>query len=307
MIGTMLSRFAIYFDEVARRGSIRRASEHLHVASSAIDRQIMQMEQRLGVNLFERTPQGLRPTAAGELLLTAIRRWRRDIRNIEAQIDDLRGLRRGEVNIALVEGSSDFVVRNLKHFSSRHPGIVYHLQVAISDDVVNRVLAGDADFGIAFNPPERHDIRLEHVLNYKVGAVMTSDHPLATRAEVTLAECAEYALVGPDESNVLRGILDRAWEGSIGAAPRYVASASTVTLIKALTLRGVGIGFLTPIDVCEEVEMNLLRFVPLARAKLPRSALSLISVSSRSLSHAASLMLHHLTGAMTQEPSSILS
>ena len=298
----MLSRFAIYFDEVARHGSIRRASEHLHVASSAIDRQILRMEQRLGVSLFERTPQGLRPTAAGELLITAIRRWRRDIRSIEGQIDGLRGLRRGEVNIALVEGSSEFVVRNLKHFNVQYPGIVYHLQVAISDVVVNRVLAGDADFGIAFNPPDRHEIRLEHVLNYQVGAVMTPEHPLANRAAVTMAECAEHALIGPDEKNVLRGILDRAWENSVGAAPRYVASASTVTLIKALILRGVGIGFLTPIDVYEEVEMGLLRVVPLARSKLPQSALSLISVSSRSLSNAASLMLHHLSGAMTREP-----
>lgn len=298
----MLSRFSLYFDEVARRGSIRRASEHLHIASSAIDRQILQMEERLGVHLFERMPQGLRLTTAGELLVAAIRRWRRDIRNIEAQIDGLRGLRRGEVNIALVEGSSEFVIRNLKSFSQQYPGIVYRLQVAVSDAVVSRVLAGEADFGIAFNPPERHEVRLERALIYQVGAVMLPDHPLAGRTEVTLAECAEYPLVGPDENNVLHGILDRAWNSSIGEAPHYIASASSVTLIKSLILRGVGIGFLTPIDISEEAERGLLRCVPLARTNLPLSALSLISASGRSLSNAASLLLHHLTGAMMKEP-----
>ncbi|MFT4045923.1 MAG: LysR family transcriptional regulator [Solimonas sp.] len=297
----MLSRFAIYFDEVARRGSIRRASEHLHITASAIDRQILQMEERLGVPLFERMPQGLRLTAAGELLVGAIRRWRRDIRNIEAQIDGLRGLRRGEVNIALVEGSSEFVIRSLQDFRQRYPGIEYHLQIAVSDQVINRVLGGDADIGVAFNPPERHDLRLERALIYQVGAVMLPAHPLAGHDELTLAECARHALVGPDEGNVLHGILDVAWQRSVGESPRYTASANSITLIKSLVLSGVGIGFLTPIDVSAEVEAGMLRFLPLANTQLPLSALSLISASGRSLSNAASLLLHHLNGTMMRE------
>jgi len=297
----MLSRFATYFDEVARRGSIRRASEYLNITPSAIDRQIQQMEERLGVPLFDRIPQGMRLTSAGELLLVTVRRWRRELRNVEAQLDELRGLRRGEVSLALVEGGNEFLTRALRQFSQTYPGIAYKLQVTISETVLDRVLKGEADIGVTFNPPDRQDLRIESVLVYQVGAVMRPEHPLAARDSISLAECADHPLIGPDESNVLRNLLDRAWARSVGGTPRFMFSASSITLIKSLVLSGAGIGFLTPIDVAAEVDEGRLRFVPLAQTQLPLSVLSLITASGRTQSTAASLLLNHLSATMAQQ------
>src|ERR1700736_2389627 len=126
----MFSRFTLYFDAVVRAGSIRRASEHLHISPSAIDRHILRMKDPLGVQLFERLPQGVRLTAAGEVLITHIRCWRRDLRQARAQIDDIRGLRRGEVTIALVEGVADFLAIALVEFRKQYPGIDHSVQVA---------------------------------------------------------------------------------------------------------------------------------------------------------------------------------
>lgn len=89
------SRFLLYFTEVARQGSFRKASEALHVSASSIDRQILRVEQELGMPLFERHPTGLRLTAAGELLLHAANNWKKDFTRVCEQLDDLRGLRRG--------------------------------------------------------------------------------------------------------------------------------------------------------------------------------------------------------------------
>jgi len=69
----LTSRAALYFEEVAKRGSIRGAAERLHIAPSAINRQVIQLENHLGVALFARTSQGLRPTAAGEILIDLVR------------------------------------------------------------------------------------------------------------------------------------------------------------------------------------------------------------------------------------------
>ncbi|HIH6559642.1 TPA: helix-turn-helix domain-containing protein, partial [Klebsiella michiganensis] len=52
------SRFALYFAEVARSGSLRRAAEKLHISASAINRQILQAEEAFGTPLFERLPEG---------------------------------------------------------------------------------------------------------------------------------------------------------------------------------------------------------------------------------------------------------
>ncbi|MDG2533054.1 LysR family transcriptional regulator [Sphingomonas sp. HITSZ_GF] len=290
----MLSRFALYFDEVARRGSIRRASEHLHVAPSAIDRQILKMEERLGVPLFDRRPHGLRLTAAGEVLIAMVRRWRRELAAAESQIDELRGLRRGEVTIALAEGSSEFVTRALLSFRSLYPGIVFRLQIAASQAVVDLVLSGDVDMGATFNPPERQELRVARALVSQIGAVVMPDHPLANESEVTLDQCCAYPLVGPDENHSLRGVVNRAWVSNLGETPRFSASANSVELIKALVMGGMGIGLLTPIDIVAEAEQGVLRFIPLKGSGIPLSVLSIISASGRQLSPPAALLLRHL-------------
>lgn len=76
------SRFLLYFTEVARQGSFRKASEALHVSASSIDRQILRVEQELAMPLFERHPTGLRLTAAGELLLHAANNWKKDFTRV---------------------------------------------------------------------------------------------------------------------------------------------------------------------------------------------------------------------------------
>ncbi len=299
----MLTRFAIYFDEVARRGSIRRASEHLNVAPSAIDRQILKMEERLAVPLFDRRPQGLRLTAAGELLITMLRRWRRELRTAEAQIDEMRGLRRGEVTLALAEGSGELVTRSLLQFREVYPGIVFHLQIAASQTVVDLVLRGEVDIGVTFNPPERPELRVERALVYQIGAVVPPGHPLAEHVEVTLDQCSAFPLVGPDEAHSLRAVVDRAWAANIGGSPRFSASANSVELIKALVMGGMGVGLLTPVDIVAEAEQGLLICVPLTGSRIPLSVLSIISAAGRQSSPPAALLMRHLaSAAITERP-----
>ena len=74
------SRFAHYFIAVARCGSLRRAAEQLHISASAINRQILQAEEAFGTPLFERLPEGLRMTTAGELLYDNLLRWQKEFR-----------------------------------------------------------------------------------------------------------------------------------------------------------------------------------------------------------------------------------
>lgn len=67
------SRRLLYINEIARCGSIRKATARLNVASSAVNRQVLALEEEIGAPLFERLPRGLRLTAAGELCIEHIR------------------------------------------------------------------------------------------------------------------------------------------------------------------------------------------------------------------------------------------
>lgn len=296
----VFERAALYFDEVAKRGSVRKAAERLHIAPSAVDRQILQLEERIGAPLFERLPQGLRMTAAGELLVEAVRRWKRDLTRVQGQIRDLQGLYRGEVSLALVEGAAEFMSDALRAFHGKYPHIQYRMHVAGSQSVVDLVLSGEFDVGLTFNPPTAHSLRAERTLIYQIGAVVPTDHALARREEVRFDDCAQYGLIVPDETISIRPILEQAWHAAMGEPLRQNAAANSITLMKAMVRSGVGVGIMTRLDILAEVRAGELAFVPLAHPKVPLSVLSVVVQSGRALSVAASTFVQHLDAAMIE-------
>jgi DNA-binding transcriptional LysR family regulator len=302
----ILGRAAIYFDAVARQGSIRRASEVLRIAPSAVDRQILQLEHYFGVALFERTTRGLRMTTAGEMLAAGIRRWRRELRGVEAQIDDLRGLRRGEVSIALIEGAAELLKRGIAGFCAKYPSIAFRLQTGSADTVAQLVAAGEYDVGLTANSPETQELRVERTLLYRLGLIVLPDHPLASRPDIALVECADLPLIIPDESISLRGVLDKAWARSVGGGIRHFISSSGINIVKALVASGVGVGIVSALDVMSEVTSGQLVFIPLADTPAPLSILSLISASGRALSVPASLFIGHLSGLMLDQDEPVI-
>ena len=89
-----------YLDEVARRGSIRAAAGRLNVSSSAINRQILELENSLGAQIFHRLPKRLRLTPIGELLIAHVRQTLKDFERVQLRVDDMKSARTGDVTIA---------------------------------------------------------------------------------------------------------------------------------------------------------------------------------------------------------------
>src|SRR5260370_3922125 len=112
------ARVLKYLDEVARLGSIRKAAARLNVASSAINRQILALENELGAPIFERMPRRLRLTATGEVLIAHVRDTLKGHQRVESHIEALKGLTRGEGTIATMNG---FAPRPLPRFPSAIP------------------------------------------------------------------------------------------------------------------------------------------------------------------------------------------
>ena len=83
-------RLLVYVDAVARRGSIRKAADALNVAPSALNRQVLELEQDLGSALFERLPRGVWLTAAGEVFLAYARQAISELKAVGSQVEQLR-------------------------------------------------------------------------------------------------------------------------------------------------------------------------------------------------------------------------
>ena len=117
------SRFLRYFIAVGRLGSIRKAADELNVSASAIDRQILNVEAEIGMPLFERLPTGLRLTAAGEIMMAAGGALaEKALSEVRAQIEDLRGLKRGHVEIAVIDAlAKGMIPAAIQSLQTRYP------------------------------------------------------------------------------------------------------------------------------------------------------------------------------------------
>src|SRR6478752_7755736 len=137
-------RHFVYLDAVARAGSIRKAADTLHVASTALNRKILEIEADVGTPLFERLPRGVRLTAAGEVLLNAVRRSMADLRSATSQIEQLRGLVRGTVRIGCAESVATHLMPTaIARYQETHPGVQFQLVSGVTGALVAALMADD--------------------------------------------------------------------------------------------------------------------------------------------------------------------
>ena len=185
------SRLLKYLDEVARLGSIRKAASRLNVASSAINRQILALENELGAPIFERMPRRLRLTATGEVLIAHVRETLKGHQRVETHIEALKGLTRGEATIATMNGlAAGPLPRFLNSILETHPRVRLRLKVLPFDQISNAVLTGEADWGLSYGSPPSPGLRVVASHELSLVAVVSPKHPLTTRRPLRLAECA---------------------------------------------------------------------------------------------------------------------
>ena len=294
------SRFLRYFVVVGRSGSIRRAAEELNVSASAIDRQILNVEADLGMPLFERLPTGLRLTAAGEVLMAAGTRWQKNLADVRAQIEDLRGLKRGHVEIAVIDALSKGHVPGVIHaIQTRYPGITVGIKVQ-GNDIVRRMVAdGEVDLGIMFEPQSYRDLTVRAFVDVVLGLIAPPGHALARHRETRFSTCAGMPVIVPSRPLAVSQQIE-VLEATNGIALDRRATSDYIQMIVSLVLQGIGIGVLTSLDVATEVQRGLLSFSRLSDPVLRPMTLALCTAAARTPSHAAGIVLGELEAGFAQ-------
>lgn len=283
-----------YFEEVAAQKSIRRAAERLNIAPSAVTRQIARFEEQLGVPLFERLPRGVRLTSAGEMMLGQVRRMRQEFGAAVAQVDALRGMRRGHVRIGVLQYmSTRFVPELIVDVSRDHPGLSYTVQTGNSAEITDAVVRGDLDIGLCWKPAASMPVRNVRVFSVQVGVVVAADHELATRETMGVAECLAYPLIIQSQDTVLRRMVDDATRGGARRVVPFVETNSVASIV-ALLLAGAGISIMTRVTVQDELARGVLRHVPISDRGVGSVALSLFVRADRPLSPAVAMLLELL-------------
>ena len=252
-----------YFEAVRRWGSIREAARRLDVAASAVNRQLLKFEAEIGMPLFERLPEGMKLTQAGEVFARHAIAVLQDEQRLASEFDALRGLRRGQIAVVSAESlNTSILPRLIARMEKKHPGIEMRVRVAGSNEIPQALIAGDADLGLAFSLSPQAQLTQVAVARFRLGAVMRADHRLAGERQVSFSACAAYRLILPSPELSIYTLLERQLRRHRGRLD-VRAEVSSLELMRHLTIELDAISFQASIGLETEIASGRLVHRPL--------------------------------------------
>ena len=289
-----------YFSAVARHGSIREAAEELHVAQSALSRQIHKLELDFGVPLFQRHARGVELTSAGEIFLRHARSSLRQVERVRSELDALRGLRRGTINIQSIESLvQGLLPQAIGRFSAQHPGISFDVTIDGTDHIVAAVREGRTDIGLAFYPPAERELTTVFKMREPLVALMSPRHPLASKSRVSLVESVAYPIALPVKNSGSRILIDVACKAAgIYIAP--VLETNSIQLMVHFVHGNNGITFLSRLSAGDSLRTGDLVAVPIRDRIVNTATIDAITHASRQLPLAAEEFLRFLQGELQE-------
>jgi DNA-binding transcriptional LysR family regulator len=231
-----------YFYEVARYRSFSLTADKIHIAASAISRQIQLLEDELGVKLFVRDRKSLRLTAAGEALLYRVKRVMSELTTARSEIDSLLGELRGTVRLGINETvAREFLPGFLQRFHARHPNIGFEFIVANSDDLSDVLLRDEVDIIIGYAMQPR--AKLQQVVTFDLVTCVTLplNHALARQSNVRVADLVGETIIMPNNDSMLRDVLDAIF-ARVSVKPASKLTTNSFELMTSLVAGGHGIG-----------------------------------------------------------------
>lgn len=290
-----------YIDEIARCGSIRQAAERLHVAASAVNRRLLDVEEELGTPVFERLPRGMRLTAAGELFIQYVRERGAALDQVRSAIEDLKGLRRGKIRLIASQATAPaFLPAALASFRARHPLVDFEVKIADRRQAIAALRSYESDLALTFGLDADPDIEALASFEQKLMLLMHRDHPLArTGTSVRLRQCVDYPIVLADPDIGGRQLLDR-WmaRSSLRLAP--VIESNSFEFLRGCLLHDQAISFQIALGAVSDGGQLVARDIE--DRGFPRGQLVLAHLRERSMPVIATALADHLRALLSQPP-----
>ena len=276
-----------YLSAVAQLGSVQAAAREVSISASAIDRQILQLEEQLGLPLFERQPRGMKLTAAGEMLIALNQRLSADLTRTLSDVKQLQGSARGQVKLVAMDSHANGLLPSfIEHLARVHPGITLDVEIVSPDLAVTQLTAGLVDFAVAFNLKPAKEMHILWSTELPLGCIAAVSHPLAALDSVTLRQVAAWPLAAQSRLLAIRRYLERqhAW---LLEQSQPTLTSNSLQLLKTLVLQGRHVALTSELDAAPEILDGKLKFLPVRDRNIQPQSLAVAISASRPLSRIA--------------------
>ncbi len=253
----------VYFVEVAQTASFTKAAENLYVSQSTISKLIKNLENELGVSLFERTPKGVILTEAGELLITKAKDALTIIDNIRDEMADFAGIPSGVIKIGIPPMVSTLFPRIIAAFSLRYPKIKIDLIELGSRRIERGLTESTIDIGVIVLPSLKNT-ELEYIplLKDPLRLVCHVEHQLAREQIVDFKDLKQESIVLYGEGFTLRDhILEKCEEN--GFIPKVVCETMQWDFMVEIVASHLAVAFV-PSEICKKLDRTKVKCLPLA-------------------------------------------
>jgi DNA-binding transcriptional LysR family regulator len=232
------------FVAVAEERSFRRAAERLHVSQPPLSVAVQRLESELGVQLLERTRQGVRPTPAGEAFLEEARRT---LAHAQLSVEIAQRAASGKVGtlrLSFVPSAGLAIVpRLLREFRADHPDVKLILTPETTAQQLEALSRGQVDVGLVVPPlRESRGLRVRPLCEDSLVLAVPAAHALAGQPRVQLKSLANETFVGfpMKDGPGFESVVMAACQES-GFVPRFAQTASQMQSILALVAAGHGV------------------------------------------------------------------
>jgi DNA-binding transcriptional LysR family regulator len=258
------------FESAATYLNFSRTAKQLFLSQPAVSMQIKQLEENIGLPLFEQMGKKVFLTEAGRELFHYSRNISQQLSEMEAVFDEMKGLDKGKFTLSVVNTANYFTPQLLAKFCQRHPNINVNLQVANRDAVLKQLADNATDLAILGQPPDGLDISAEPFLDNPLVVIAAPSHPLAKLKRVKFARLAEETFLSREQGSGTRSAMERVF-AQHKIQPHISMEMETNEAIKQAVQAGMGLGILSLHSIELELETKRLAMLNVEHFPLLRN------------------------------------
>lgn len=254
------------FSSVARNLSFTRAAEELHLSQPAVSMQVRQLEDHIGLPLFEQLGKKIFLTEAGHEIYHYARNIAEQLLEAEAVIADLKGLKRGKLKIAVASTANYVAPKLLATFSQHYPTITVSLDVTNRQALLAELENNDIELAIMGKPPKELDLVAESFMENPLVIIAPANHRLAKVRNIPLQSLRNKVFLIREPGSGTRIAMERFFaEHALHIVNGMEMNSSEA--IKQAVQAGLGLGVVSLHTV--ELELEAGRLVVLDVEHMP--------------------------------------